>query len=135
MDRFLPNGNTEIIIDLTDKTQYIYDNENFAEVQTCRHAWVSGVRTRPITIPSGQGNRMMIVAFRKGKAHPFYDLPMSELADFVVDADLIFGKKFHVLREQLLNTALIHQMFLLIERFLLQQSGGSLHRAVAVGLA
>lgn len=127
MDRFLPNGNTEIIIDLTDKTQYIYDNENFAEVQTCRHAWVSGVRTRPITIPSGQGNRMMIVAFRKGKAHPFYDLPMSELADLVVDADLVFGKKIYELRQHLLNAASIHQMFLLIEIFLLQQSGDSLH--------
>ena len=127
MDRFLPDGNTEIIIDLTDNAQYIYDNETLAEVQKCSNAWVSGVRTRPITIPSGQGSRMIIVAFRKGKAHPFYDLPMSELADLVVDADLVFGKKIYVLRQHLLNAASIHQMFLLIETFLLQQSGDSIH--------
>jgi len=123
MDRFLPDGNTEIIIDLTDHAQHIYDNETLTEIQTCRHAWVSGVRTRPITIPSGKGSRMLIVAFKKGKAYPFYDLPMLELADRVVDADLIFGEKFHDLREQLLNTASIHQMFILIEKFLLQQAG------------
>lgn len=125
MDRFLPDGNTEIIIDLTENTQYIYDNETLTELQTCRHAWVSGVRTQSITIPSGRGSRMLIVAFRKGKAHPFYDLPMSELKDMVVDADLIFGQKIHGLREQLLNTNSMGRMFWLIEKFLLQQAGDS----------
>jgi len=126
MDRFLPDGNTEIIISLADNKQSIYDNETLTELQTCRHAWVSGVRTQPITIPSGKGSRMLIVAFRKGKAHPFYDPPMSELADRVVDADLIFGRKISDLRERLLNTNSIHQMFLLIEKFLLQQAGVAL---------
>lgn len=127
MDRFLPDGNAEFIIELTDNAKHIYDNETLTELQTFRHAWVSGVRTQPITIPSGRGSRMLIVAFKKGKAHPFYDFPMSELADLVVDADLIFGKKLCNLREQLLNTPSIHQMFLLIEEFLLQQAGDSLH--------
>ncbi len=127
MDRFLPDGNTEIIIDLSENTQYIYDNESLKEVQACRHAWVSGVRTRSITIPSGKGSRMLIVAFKKGMAHPFYSLPMSELTDLVVGADLIFGRAFCDLREQLLNTTSIDQMFLLVERFLFRQAGDSLH--------
>ncbi len=127
MDRFLPDGNAEFIIELTDNTKHIYDNETLTELQTFRHAWVSGVRTQPITIPSGRDSRMLIVAFKKGGAHPFYDFPMSELANLVVDADLIFGGRMHGLREQLLNTPSIHQMFLLIEKFLLQQSGDSLH--------
>ena len=38
MDRFLPDGNTEIIFDLTDNPQHIYDNETHKEIQTCRHA-------------------------------------------------------------------------------------------------
>jgi AraC-like DNA-binding protein len=126
MDRFLPDGNTEIIIDLSDNVQYIYDNKTLTELQSCRYAWVSGVRTQPITIPSGRGSRMLIVAFKKGKAHPFYGLPMSELADRVVDADLVFGQKVHDLREQLLNANSIRQMFLLIERFLFQHAGDSL---------
>ena len=127
MDRFLPDGNTEIIIDLSDNTQYIYDNESLKEIQACRHAWVSGVRTKAITIPSGRGSRMLIVTFKKGMAHPFYSLPMSELTDHVVAADLIFGRGFCGLREQLLHEVSIDQMFLLIEKFLFQQAGDSLH--------
>jgi len=127
MDRFLPDGNTEIIIDLTDSTQYIYDNESLKEIQACRHAWVSGVRTRAITIPSGVGSRMLIVAFRKGMAHPFYSMPMSELTDVVVSADLIFGRGFHELRERLLNAPSIQGMFPLIEGFLLRKAGDALY--------
>ncbi len=131
MDRFLPDGNAEFIIELTDNTKHIYDNETLIELQVFRHAWVSGVRTQPITIPSGRDSRMLIVAFKRGRARPFYDFPMNELADLVVDADLVFGKRIRDLREQLLNTPSIHQMFLLIEKFLLQQSGDSLHANTA----
>ena len=70
---------------------------------------------------------MLIVAFKKGKPIRFMTCPMSELADMVVDADLIFGKKIHDLREQLLIHLLFDQMFLLIEKFLLQQAGDALH--------
>ena len=125
-DRFLPDGNTEIVFDLTENTQYIYDNETLKEIQACRHIWASGVRTQPITIPSGTGSKMLIVAFRKGKAYPFYPLPMSEITDVVVGADLIFGKDVLDLREQLLAAASIDGMFLLLEKFLLRQSGGAL---------
>lgn len=123
LDRFLPDGNTEIIIDLTENSQHIYDNETLQEIQTCRHAWVSGVRTKPITIPSGAGNRMLIVAFKKGRAHPFYRFPMNELSDIVAEAGLVFGRNVCGLREQVLAAKSVDQMFLLVERFLLQQAG------------
>jgi AraC-like DNA-binding protein len=126
MDRFLPDGNTEIIFDLSDNPQYIYDNETLEEIQTCRHAWVSGVRTQPITIPSGKGSRMLIVAFKRGKAHPFYPLPMSEIADVVVSADVIFGREIIDLREQLLCASSVDRMFWLVERFLTRRAGRSL---------
>jgi AraC-like DNA-binding protein len=120
MDRFLPDGNAEIIIDLTEGTQFIYDNETLAEIQACRYFWASGVRTQPITIPSGNGSRILVVAFKRGRAYPFYPIPVSELTDHVVSADLIFRKAILDLREQLLAAASIHQMFLLVERFLFQ---------------
>jgi AraC-like DNA-binding protein len=126
IDRFLPDGNTEIIFDLTENTQYIYNNETLAEIQACRHAWVSGVRTRPITIPSGRGSRMLVVAFKKGKAYPFYPLPMSEISDLVVSAELIFGRDILDLRERLLAAPSIDGMFLLVEKFLLRRAGNSL---------
>ncbi|HEX5839559.1 MAG TPA: AraC family transcriptional regulator [Anaerolineales bacterium] len=126
MDRFLPDGNTEMIINLSDTPQYIYDNETLQEIQICRRAWVSGVRTRPITIPSGKGSKMMIVAFKKGKAHPFYPLPMNELLDWVVEAEIVLGQGILDLREQLLACPSVAWMFSTVERFLLQRAGGSL---------
>lgn len=126
MDRFLPDGNTELIIDLTENPQYIYDNETLREIQSCRYAWVSGVRTRPITIPSGRGSRMLIVAFKRGKAFPFYSCPLYELTDIVVEADAAFGRKFNDFREQLLATASVDRMFQLVEIFLLQRIGHNL---------
>jgi AraC-like DNA-binding protein len=122
MDRFLPDGNTELIFNLIAKPQYIYHNETLEKIQTCRRAWVSGVRTRPITIPSGKGSKMLIVAFRKGKAYPFYPLPLNELTDFVAEADLVFGKSILSLREQILAASSIDRMFLLVEQFLLRQA-------------
>jgi AraC-like DNA-binding protein len=126
MDRFLPDGNTEIIFNLSENPQFIYDNETLQAVQTCQHTWVSGVRTRPITIPSGRGSRMLVVAFKKGKASPFYPMPMSEIADEVVEAEVIFGRDVRDLRERLLAAPTIQLMFSLVERFILQRAGESL---------
>lgn len=131
LDRFLPDGNSEIIIDLTERPQYIYDNESLQAIQACRSAWVSGVRTRPITIPSGNGSRMLIVAFKKGRASAFYPFPISDLTDTVAETDLVFGRCFHDLREQLLAAKSIDQMFRLVERFLLQQAGNGLQADAA----
>jgi hypothetical protein len=60
-DRFLPNGDTEILIDFHDTPQYIYDNHSLKEIQACHHVWASGLRTEPITIPAGNKSEMMVV--------------------------------------------------------------------------
>lgn len=69
---------------------------------------------------------MLIVAFRKGGAWPFYPLPMSELTDTVLDADLVFGRGILELREQLLASPSAEAMFLITERFLLGRAAGLL---------
>ncbi len=68
---------------------------------------------------------MLIVAFKKGKAFPFYRFPISEITDTVAEAVLVFGRNFHDLREQLLAATSIEQMFQLVERFLLEQAGNA----------
>lgn len=132
LDRFLPDGNTELIIDLTEIPQHIHDNHTLEVVQACSNAWVSGVRTRPITIPSGKGGRMVIVAFKKGAAHPFYPFPMIELTNSVVMADLAFGKSILDLRESLLYAKSIPEMFHLVEVFLLHKAGDKLYENTSI---
>jgi len=120
IDRFLPDGNTEIIIDFDDRPQHIYDNQTLKEIQACHHVWASGVRTAYISIPSGKHAAMFIISFKKGMAYPFFPLPMNEMADRVVDADILWGNDFAYLRERLWETSEINLKFETAERFLLK---------------
>ena len=121
IDRFLPDGNTEIIIDLKDTPQYIYDNETLKEKQSCRNVWASGVRTKYISIPSGQDSAMFIIHFKKGMAYPFFPFRMRDISDRVIDADLIWGNEFTLLREKLLEEKEIGKRFAIVESFLLKR--------------
>jgi AraC-like DNA-binding protein len=135
VDRFLPNGDTEILIDFHDTPQFIYDNETLKEIQACNQVWASGLRTEPITIPSGNGSAMMVISFKKGKAAPFFPLPMDEIADCVVDADLLWTNDFACLRERLLETAEIGRRFRLAEEFLLRKFASRLEPNPCVAYA
>jgi hypothetical protein len=137
IDRFLPDGNTEIIIDFDDRPQHIYDNQTLKEIQACHQVWASGVRTEFISIPSGKHAAMFIISFRKGMANPFVPLPMNEMADRVVDADLLWGNDFAFLRERLLEINEIDLKFETVETFLLKhfQSRSVLNPAVEYALA
>ena len=123
VDRFLPNGDTEILIDFHDTPQFIYDNQSLKEIQACNHVWASGVRTEPITIPSGNGASMMVISFKKGMAAPFFPFPMHEMADSVLDADLVWGSEFGALRERLIEETNIQLRFTMLEEFLLGLCG------------
>jgi AraC-like DNA-binding protein len=101
VDRLLPDGNVQLIIDLRDQPQYIYDNDTLKEIQACKRVWFSGFRTAPITIPSGQESEMIIVQFIKGRAYPFLSDPMDQLKNLVVDAELVLKKDIHDLRLQI----------------------------------
>lgn len=125
VDRLLPNGDTEILIDFNDTPQFIYDNDSLKEIQACHNIWASGLRTEPITIPSGTNSRMMVIMCRKGMAYPFFPFPMDEISDCVLDADLIWGSSFAYLREKLLETKEVAGMFTLVEDFLTRNFLGS----------
>lgn len=121
VDRFLPNGDVEILIDFHDAPQYIYDNHTLKEIQACHHVWASGLRTEPITIPSGNGSAMMVISFKKGMAAPFFPFPMDEIKDSVVDADLVWGSDFGLLRERLLAIKDVTERFRIVENFLIRK--------------
>lgn len=120
-DRFLPNGDTEILIDFHDTPQFIYDNSSLKEIQACHHIWASGLRTEPITIPAGNKSEMMVISFKKGMAASFFPFPMEEIADSVVDADLVWGTDFGELRERLLATKDVSLRFQIVEDFLISE--------------
>lgn len=126
VDRFLPDGNVNIVIDLTDTPKFIYDNETLKEIQTCRRVWFSGIRNNYITIPSGRESEMFVINFHKGRAYPFVELPLSELTDCVVDGELVLPKEMIDLREMIAGASLTTEKFRVVEKFLLIKFIGKL---------
>ncbi|MCF8379200.1 MAG: helix-turn-helix transcriptional regulator [Bacteroidales bacterium] len=120
VDRFLPDGEVQIIFDLTDYPKFIYDNDTLKEIQSCQNVWFAGFRTEPITIPSGKESEMLIVQFKKGKAFPFLIEPMQNLTNFVVDAELVISPKILKIRERLLEATNPYEKFQLLEKQLLK---------------
>jgi len=135
VDRLLPNGDTEILIDFHDTPQFIYDNDTLKDIQTCNHVWAAGVRTEPITIPAGSMAAMMVISLKKGRSYPFYPFPVNEIADHVLDADLIWGEEFTLVREQMLETNDIDRRFTIMEAFLLKRFRSNLEPDACVSFA
>lgn len=118
LERFLPDGQVQMIINLKDDTQYIYDNTTLVKTQACRRVWFSGFRTEPITIPSGQDSEMIIVFFKKGKARSFVNCPMDDVSNEVVDAELLLTDKVLEIRSRVINEPSVTQKFWLLEKYL-----------------
>ncbi|MFN7118308.1 MAG: helix-turn-helix domain-containing protein [Saprospiraceae bacterium] len=122
MERLLPEGVIEVIIDLTERPKAIYHNEYLYEIQSCRTAWISGMRNRFITINAGGINSsMFVIRFKPGMAHPFLQIPIAELNHRVVEADSILKQELTGLREQILNVVSVDVKFQIVERYLIQK--------------
>lgn len=121
IDRFLPDGNVNIVVDLTDYPKYIYDNDSLKEIQSCRNVWFSGIRNKFISIPSGKDSEMFVINFHKGMAYPFVQMPLHELTDSVVDGELVLTSEIMNLREKILETKMISQKFFTVEQYLLEK--------------
>lgn len=118
IDRFLPDGNVNIIFDLLEGAQYIYDNETLKEIQACRRVWFSGIRSRFITIPSGKHSEMFVINFKKGASYPFVEMPLYTLTDSVVDGDLVLTPDIMLLREMILEAGTVPAKFAIAETYL-----------------
>lgn len=120
IERLLPEGVIEIIIDLTETPKYIFDNEQLTEIQSCKTAWVSGMRTGFLSISSGgENSSMFVIRFKRGMAYPFLQLPLQELNHQVVDADFVFGNELNDLRERIMAAPTSGCKFKVVENYLL----------------
>ncbi len=126
IDRFFQDGNVYAIIDLTEEPKYIFDNHSLKPIQTCRKVWFSGLRTTYISIPSCGESELFVINFRKGRAFPFVQGPLSAFTDAVVDGEQSFRKDILQLREALLELPEAREKFALAEKLLMAQYGSNL---------
>lgn len=134
-ERFIPDGNVHLIFDLTDYPKKIFDNESLKEIQSCKNVWFSGFRTEPLTIPAGSNSEMLIINFKKGRAFPFLNAPLSVLTNQVIDAELVMDMDILSLREALVTTANTAEKFSILEHAFLKQYATILEVNPFVGYA
>lgn len=123
-EKILPDGHIDLLINLDDSPRKVYRQTRDDLVY--HRSWISGLRSRPIVIDSGQDSSMMGVRFYSGGTYPFFEFPLSDLSDRVVELDLILGRSISRLRARLLETPDPDRKLLLLENFLLARAGDAL---------
>ena len=118
IERLLPDGSVNLIIELTGIKQHLYDNQSLTPIKTHRKAWVSGMHSGYISIDSGYNASMVIIRFLPQGAYPFLHFPVAELNDLVIEADLVFAQSIAQLREQIVNAPAIKDKFACIYQWL-----------------
>lgn len=119
IERLLPDGTANLIIELDNIPKYTFDNNSLERKEKYIRAWLSGMQQEYISIGSPPDSSMFVIQFRAGGVYPFLNFPVKELNNLVVDAELIFGEDILWLREQLLEAPTPEEKFRRAEQWLM----------------
>lgn len=134
-ERILPEGNVEILIALDEIERYFYDGVHLKETFTCKKVWVAGMQQGYLHANADKDSSLFAIKFKAGGSYPFLHLPLVELNNLFVDAELILGPNVLLLREQLLHVTRPDEMFALVEKFLLNRFESTSHHQAVANLA
>src|SRR5262249_15492653 len=124
VERVLPNGRFQIIIDLTTGD-----------------ASISGLRSRAVTIDTAAIGPVVGVVFKPGGARGFVDVPSNEFFDERVPLDAVWGSRCTMLNHRLSEAVTAQERLAALESALLEARRGAaddrfaLHPCVADALA
>lgn len=123
MEKLLPDGSIDLLIDLTDTPKKLFHDEGAASFTTFTKGWISGMKTDYILIDASVSH-MIGVHFKPGGLYPFVDFRVSELNNRTLDLDLVFGSSVMDLRDSILEASAIEEKFSRLEAFLLEKMDG-----------
>lgn len=116
--RILPDGSVELLIILDDIQRVFYTDTS--NIFMCKKAILSGVQ-REYIYANAAGYSLFAIKFKVGGSYPFLHLPVSEFNNLFVDAEHVLGNALLLLREQLLELSEPREMFLLVEKYLMER--------------
>lgn len=118
IERLLPDGSSNLIIELDNIPKYTFDNNSLEVKEKYLGAWISGMQKEFISIGAEVGSSMLIIRFQPTGPYSVFGIPMYELNDKVLDADIILGSEIQTLRDQLLEAPTGTQKFNIVEQWL-----------------
>ncbi len=134
MEKFLPDGSMDLLIDLTDTPKKLFHNEEGVSYTTYSKSWLSGMKTDYILIDASVST-MIGVHFKPGGAYPFFNLPVAELNNTTIETDILWNIDIHYIRDEILNTEQIDDKFKVLERYFLSRGNGKLEPNVFIQYA
>ena len=120
MEKLLPDGSIDLLIDLTESPKKLYNDEAGTSYSTFKKSWISGMKTNYILIDASVSN-MIGVHFKPGGCYPFVDFPMRELNDLTIELTNIWGNEANSIRERILHEPNIDKRFSILEKYFLQK--------------
>lgn len=116
MEKLLPDGTVDLLIDLTDTPKKIFHNEEGSSYSTVNKTWISGMKTDYLLIDASVTN-MIGIHFKPGGCFPFVEFPMAELNNLTIEVDSIWGNEINNIREAILNQPDIDLRFSILENY------------------
>src|SRR5215470_4784214 len=103
MERLLPDGSVELVINLHDPRIPVYDPRDVRRYNTFPPAIVCGPRSQFFVIDTASQRDVVGVHFKAGGAYPFLKLPSAEICNVHVGLDALWGRDAGELLEKLLE--------------------------------
>jgi len=110
MEKLLPDGSVDLLIDLTESPKKLFHNEEATSYTTLKRSWISGMKTDYILIDASVTN-MIGVHFKPGGCYPFVNFPMLELNDLTTELETIWGKEAKYPRSNFTGTLYRQKIF------------------------
>ena len=136
IERILPTGTLELVINLRQNELLFYDAERRENCSRFSGAIVSGAHGRGLVPNTAEETCIIGVHFKPGGAFPFLGLPAGDLADTHVDLETLWGSSAARLRERLCEAGTSAERFQLLHEALLNRLcyGVEQHYAVSAAL-
>lgn len=136
MERLLPDGSVELVVNLRDDEVRVYDRRDLSYFERLPGAVLVGPHSDFFVIDTAEQQSVAGVHFLPGGAFPFLRVPAAELHGVHVGLDDVWGGFARELRECLAAAPNVEARFDLLECALLRQLARPLahHPAVAFAL-
>lgn len=134
-ERLLPDGSMELVINLNEDVERIYDPHDPEKFHTVRGPLVVGAHSEFFVIDTAGQYSVVGAHFKPGGAFPFIGLPASELHNALVSLEDLWGGQAGMLRDRLLEAPSGAARLRVLEGALLAWAADRMQRHPAVAFA
>ncbi len=118
IERLVPTGHVFIIFELDGFEYHTFDRDTLKPNGTYQNVWISGMHKDFLSISAHQDSEMLVIQFKTNGAYPFFNKPINQFNNKVIEAQDFFGNEILELRQQILNGKNASEKFKSVEKWL-----------------